>query len=149
MHLQKLKDELCSGRILHTPDYITGFVIQKDASDFAVGACLLQMSNGRECPIMFASSKLTTAMVKWSIVEREAYAIIFALKKFDSIIFGCDVRVMTDHNPLKFLAECAPTSGKLTRWALVLQRYSVKIEHRASVCNGNCQDFDFCCRSSV
>src|ERR1700690_3559231 len=102
------------------------------------GPVCCQIYDGRECPIMFASSTLSPTQAKWSIVEREAYAIIFVLKKFDSIIFGCDVRVMTDHNPLKFLAECAPTSGKLTRWALALQRYSVRIEHRAGVCNSNC-----------
>ena len=135
---EKLKEELCNGRILHTPCYDKGFVIQTDASDFAVGACLLQMCDERECPIMFASSTLSPTQARWSIVEREAYAIIFALKKFDSIIFGCDVTVLTDHNPLKYLAECALTSGKLTRWALALQRYSVKIEHRAGICNSNC-----------
>jgi hypothetical protein len=135
---EKLKEELCNGNILHMPCYDQDFVIQTDASDFAVGACLLQIVDGRECPIMFASSTLTPTQARWSIVEREAYAIIFALKKFDAIIFGCAVKMLTDHNPLKFLAECAPSSSKLTRWLLALARYQVKIEHRAGVCNGNC-----------
>ena len=77
---EKLKEELCSGNILHMPCYDQEFVIQTDASDFSVGACLLQMVDGRECPIMFASSTLTPTQARWSIVEREAYAIIFALK---------------------------------------------------------------------
>jgi len=134
---EKLKAELCSGVILHTPCYDQDFVIQTDASDFAVGACLLQIRNGRECPIMFASSKLTLTQARWSIIEREAYAIIFALRKFDAIVFGCKVIVMTDHDPLQYLAKCAPSSGKLTRWALAIQRYSVEIQHRAGVCNQN------------
>jgi hypothetical protein len=134
---EQLKDALCSGTILHTPSYLQGFVIQTDASDTAVGACLLQMKEDRECPMMFASCKLNEQQKRWSVVEREAFAIIFALRKFDSIVFGCDIEVYTDHNPLQYLAQCAPSSGKLTRWALAIQRYSVKIRHRSGAQNRN------------
>ena len=38
-------------------------------------------------------------------IEREAYAYVFALKKFPNFIFAC--------NPLLYLWECAPKSARL------------------------------------
>ena len=37
---------------------------------------------GFEKPIAFASAKLSSAQMAWSAIEREAYAVIFALRKF-------------------------------------------------------------------
>ena len=56
----------------------------------------------------------------WSAIEREAYAVIFALKKFRNFIFATKINIFSDHNPLMYLRECAPKSSKLTRWALAL-----------------------------
>ena len=53
-----------------------------------------------------------------STFEREAFAVIYALRKFRNFVFATDVTIFSDHNPLMYLRECAPKSAKLTRWAL-------------------------------
>jgi hypothetical protein len=133
-----LKRALCSTTVLRTAKYDRDFLIQCDASNYAVGACLAQVDDeGHEHPICFASSKLSDTQQKWSTIEKEGYAIIFALKKFDHVVYGNNIVIYSDHNPLHFLSESVPKSSKLTRWSLALQRYNIKIVHRPGVDNGN------------
>ena len=97
-----------------------------DASNSAVGCCLVQWSvEGFEKPIAFASAQLSQTQISWSVVEKEAYAVIFALKKFANFLFATKVTVFSDHNPLMYLKDCAPRSAKLTRWALALQEFEL------------------------
>jgi len=132
----KLKECLCNSVTLHTPIPDRPFIIRTDASDYAVGACLSQSTEeGVELPIAFASAKLTDVQTRWSTIEKEAFAVIFALQKFDVIVYGARIELFSDHNPLKYLVNCAPKSAKLTRWALSLSRYDIHVHHIKGVEN--------------
>jgi RNase H-like domain found in reverse transcriptase/Reverse transcriptase (RNA-dependent DNA polymerase) len=134
-----IKQALCSTRVLRSACFEKDFYVQTDASKVAVGACLSQLDDeGDDYPIAFASCKLSTAQQNWSTVEREAFAIIFALKRFDHWLFGSKVIVVSDHNPLSYLLNCVPKSSKLMRWALALQRYNIVVKHRPGRLHGNC-----------
>ena len=52
---------------------------------------------------------------------------IWALGKYRTLLYGASVVVVSDH--LRFLAENAPHSAKLTRWALALQDYDITLKH--------------------
>jgi len=133
-----LKAALISTEVLGTPQTDRSFQIQCDASEYAVGCCLSQLNdNGVEQPIAFASAKLTDTQTRWSTLEKEAYAVIYAFKQFDHLIFGAHVDVFTDHNPLQFMIDNGPKSSKLTRWALYLSRYEITIHHKAGCLNKN------------
>ncbi len=55
-----------------------------DASDFGVGAVLLQDDAiGLERPVCYFSNKLDIHQKHYSAIEKEALAIILALKHFD------------------------------------------------------------------
>jgi len=98
---------------------------------FAVGCCLAQADeSGAEFPTAYGSQRLTASQVPWSTVEKEAYAIIWAVSRFRTVIFGSPITVYLDHNPLRFLTECAPQSARLTRWALALQEYLIDIKYK-------------------
>jgi hypothetical protein len=86
-------------------------------------------SNGLYRPIAYASKKFTPTMTRWSAVEREAYSVIFALQQFEIMVFGCKIILYTDHDPLKYITDVIPTSSKLTRWMLALQRFQISIHH--------------------
>jgi hypothetical protein len=131
-----LKEALAQAATLYSPSADKPFIIRTDASDYAVGAVLAQVDNmNQEYPIAFASAKLSGAQLNWSTIEKEAYAIIYALQKFDYLVFGREIHLFTDHNPLQYLAISAPKSAKLTRWALSLSRYNMKISHTPGVEN--------------
>jgi len=84
---------------------------------------------GREHPIAFASQKLSGSQLNWAIIEKEAYAIIWALNKFRDIVYGAHIIIRCDHNPLQYIRECAPKSAKLLRWALALQEFDVDVQY--------------------
>jgi hypothetical protein len=132
----KLKQALISAVGVYTPDYSKRFIISCDASDRAVAGCLSQIdSTGVERPIAFISAKLNPTQSKWSTIEKESYACLYALKSFDMYVYGAEIDLITDNNPLVYLAKCSPRSPKLERWILGLQRWNLSIQHRAGKLN--------------
>ncbi len=126
-----LKDKLCHATQLKTPDINKPFTIYTDASDIAVSGCLSQTDEtGEEFPIAFTSAKLNQTQQNWSTIEKESFAVIHSLKKFDSLVFGCQITIYTDHSPLTFLKQSTPPNPKLVRWALSLERYNLILKHR-------------------
>ncbi len=85
--------------------------------------------DGVDRPLAFASAKFTDVQKRWSVIEKEGFAVIFALRKFDRLVFGNHIELYTDHNPLQYLVSCIPKSAKLTRWSLALQRYDLVVKH--------------------
>ncbi|GBM10122.1 Retrovirus-related Pol polyprotein from transposon opus [Araneus ventricosus] len=130
LSFQELKNLLCEAPTLYTPDPKKSYVIQCDASSYGVGACLSQRDDkGNLYPISFASQKFNKVQQNWATIEREAYAVVWSIKKFENYVFGANIEIITDHNPLTFLQKSAPQSAKLQRWALALQRYNIHISH--------------------
>lgn len=106
------------------------FGIYCDASNIAVGSCLIQWTaEGQEVPISFASSKLVGSQISWATIEKEAYAVIWSLNKFRTWIFGSHVTVFSDSNPLTYLTSNVPKSAKLTRWSLALQQFNISFKY--------------------
>jgi len=127
----QLREVLCSPHVLRIPRIGHPFVLHTDASGVAVGATLGQLDEeGVEQPLAFASQKLTETQCAWSTIEREAYAIIWALNRFRDTIFGAQITVVSDHNPLQYIRDCAPKSAKLLRWALALQEFDLIVKYK-------------------
>ncbi|EEC16152.1 polyprotein of retroviral origin, putative, partial [Ixodes scapularis] len=94
--LIKLKDSLCNAVALYTPEPREPYWPFPDASATAAGACLAQVGeDGAEKPIAFASHRFTPTQTRWSTIEREAFAIIWALKEFDYWLFGARIHVVS------------------------------------------------------
>ena len=127
----ELKHRACTSPVLISPRFGEPFLMFTDASMTSVGCCLAQLdADNHEHPVAYASHKLSATQSALSTIEREAYAVIWSLKRFRDIIFGCHITVYTDHDPLKYLRETAPKSAKLTRWSLALQEFNVTIQYK-------------------
>ena len=125
-----LQRSLSSPPVLAIPCVGESFVLHTDASGFAVGAALGQCDRkGVERPIAFASQKLSGSQLGWAVIEKEAYAIIWALNRLREIIFGSRITVLCDHNPLQYIREYAPKSAKLLRWSLALHEFDVEVKY--------------------
>ena len=72
-------------------------MIQCDASKKGNGAVLLQESK----PVMYMSRALTETEQRYSNIERELLAIVFALERLNHYTFGRTITVQSDHQPLQ------------------------------------------------
>ncbi|XP_075062103.1 uncharacterized protein LOC142150817 [Mixophyes fleayi] len=123
---------------LGAPDFDRRFTVQTDASNYGLGAVLSQVNQqGEEHPILYLSRKLLPREVAYAVVEKECLAIVWALQKLQSYLYGRDFTVITDHNPLSWLHRVAGDNGKLLRWSLTLQQYTFTVQHRKGSHHGN------------
>jgi len=91
--------------------------------------------DGSERPIANASKTLTRSQRNYSQIQKEAMAIVYALKKFYHYLFGRRFIVVTDHKPLLTLfgpekATPSLAANRLARWALFLNQFSYQIVYR-------------------
>ena len=134
----KLKELLCSAadQPLSIIDWAKPFNIHTDASDYMVAGILSQTGeDGNEHPTAFYSKKLSDTQRAWSTIEKEAFAVLEALNRFRSWIFGYKIFIYSDHNPLSYLTESVPKSAKLLRWALALQNFDICFKYKAGNSN--------------
>ena len=100
--------------------------IQCDASKKGLGAVLLQESK----PVMHVSRALTETEQRYSNIERELLAIVFALERLNHYTFGRTITVQSDHQPLQSIwkKSIVSTSPRLQRLLLRLAHYDLNIE---------------------
>ncbi|XP_059223172.1 uncharacterized protein LOC131996977 [Stomoxys calcitrans] len=128
---EDLKSILSSAPVLHSPDFSQPFFIHCDASKTGIGGVLVQKNaEGDEFPVAFMSKKLNQAQRNYSVTEQECLAAMLCIKKFRAYVEGHEFTVITDHASLKWLMSQTDLSTRLARWALKLQGYRFKIEHR-------------------
>ena len=135
---QHLKETLIGDPVLRIADPSKPFVLQTDASDRGLGAVLSQVdTQGEEHPVAYASRKLFPRERKYSVIEKECLALVWALKVFHVYLFGQEFVVETDHQPLSWLGWMRNSNAQLTRWSLQIQPYRMTMRHRSGPQNGN------------
>ena len=101
--------------------------LHTDASDYGIGGYLFQIINGEHRPVAFMSKSLTGAELRWSTIEKECYAIVYSLKKFEHLIRDTKFTLRTDHKNLTYINS--ESNAKVTRWKLLIQNYDFNIEY--------------------
>ena len=132
-----LKSKLTSPPILGYPDFSQPFILHSDASANAIGAVLSQLQSGKETVISYWSRQLSKAERNYSTIEREALAVVCAVKEFYPYLYGFQFTLVTDHNPLTSIKDLKDTSGRLARWMLYLQQFNFTFQHRSGKLHGN------------
>ena len=134
---------LCSSELLIHYDPERKLVLHCDASPYGIGAVLSHVSDDEtDRPVAFTSRSLSKAERNYSQIEREALAIIYAVKKFHQYLYGRHFHLVTDHKPLLgLLSEGKPIpsmcAARMQRWALLLASYDYTLEYRKGIHNGN------------
>lgn len=125
---EEMKRRICEAPILQyfstDENVITRLFV--DASDQALGACLMQGKSEMK-PVAFASRKLTDAEKRYAITEKECLGLIWALSYFKQYLWGLEFEVVTDHRALVWLRTKRDMNGRLARWALAIQPWNFKI----------------------
>jgi hypothetical protein len=84
-----LKMAFTSAPILIHPDPAKPFIVETDASDFALGAILSQFGiDGLQHPVAFYSRKLTNVEINYQVYDKELLAIITAFEQWRPYLAG-------------------------------------------------------------
>jgi hypothetical protein len=103
-------------------------VLQCDASMNGLGACLLQNNQ----PVAYASRSLTPTEVQYAQIEKEMLAIVFGMERFESYLYGRNVKVESDHKPLESILKKSLLSApkRLQRMMLRLQKFELEVVYK-------------------
>lgn len=125
-----IKDALVSAPILTCPNFDHPFILQTDASSYAVGSVLTQRYDDREHVICYLSRTLSRQERKYSATERELLSVLWSIEKLRCFLEGAKFSVVTDCYSLQWLDNLKNPQGRLGRWALRLQQFDYTVVHR-------------------
>ena len=121
----EIKSEL-SDAVLVVPSSDEELIIRTDASDSCIAA-VLQTSSGQ--PVSFLSRVLTDAEKRYDIVEKEALAVYWGIRRSRMFLLGRKFKVLSDHKPIQYLFNSDKVSPKLLRWRLALQEFDFQVTY--------------------
>ena len=127
---KKIKNRLSLPLVISFPDFSQLFTLTTDASNVACGTILMQEAdNGKKKITAVASHSFNPMEQNWSTTEREAYAIKWAILKFDSFLRNHTFVVFTDHRSLTYLHQQEFNNAKIQCWQEEISCYKFMLEY--------------------
>ena len=141
---QILKQALISDPIMAYPRAEGQYVLDTDASGFAIGAVLSQMQPDEsgelvERVISYGSRTLQGRERRYCTRRRELLAIVDFVKRFRPYLYGRHVLIRTDHASLKYLKTQNNPDDQFARWVERLEEtlYTIEIRKGTKHCNAD------------
>ena len=136
---QTLRDLMVEpGRVLRPVDRNRELILHTDWSVHGIGAVLGQKNeDGNEYMCACISRSLNKHERNYPSYKGELLALAWAVRMFRQHLHGVKFRLVTDHQPLKWLMDARDLNGQYARWQMLLQEYDFQIEHRAGVKHAN------------
>ena len=132
--IKVLKDDLSSAA-LGAIDETLPFVLETDASDNAISATL----NQQDRPVAFFSRTLTSNERRHVSVEKEALAIVEAVRKWAHLLTGRRFKIVTDQRSVAFMYDNNNhgkiKNDKVLRWRMELSEFAFDIAYRSGKLN--------------
>ena len=132
-----LKQRLASAPILAMSKDDGKFILDVDASEFAVGAVLQQEQDGLLRVIGYSSKSFNTHEKNYCITRKELAAIIFGLSQYRQYLLGRAFAIRTDHAALTYLLTAKTPIGQQARWLDFMSEFNFEIIHRAGISHIN------------
>jgi hypothetical protein len=126
-----LKDKLTNAPALLLPNWDLPFYVVCDASDFALGATLMQDQGNGLQPVAYEGRKMTESEVNYVTTDKENLALVHALRTWRCYLEGRKCTIETDHEALKALLNKEdPSNKRRNRWIELLANFEMDIIHK-------------------
>jgi ribonuclease HI len=126
---EHIKKVISEAPVLTSPDYLKDFLIFSFASQHTIAAVLLQKDDeGFERPIAFFSKSLRDAELKYDIMEKQAYAMVKALKAFRTYVLHSRIIAYVPTSVVKDILVQPDSDGKRGRWLAKIQEFDLEIK---------------------
>lgn len=127
---------ISSDPILTLPDFTVPFELTTDASNYGAGAVLYQRRGTRGSErerhvVGYYSYTFTKAEQNYSTTEKEALAVVLAIRYFRSYLEGAKFKLFTDHLALTHLLNGSQPKGRVARWISEIQQFDFEVAHRS------------------
>ena len=127
---QSLVDELTSEPLVQPYTLDKEVTLTTDASEKTIGGVLTKNDH----PVIYISRNLTSAEHKYSNIEREALAVVFAVTRLRQFLLGRKFTLRTDHKPIQYIFNRSNqipkiVSARLARWAITLMAYDYDVQY--------------------
>ncbi len=119
---EEVKKTISQETLLNFPDFNKEFHIYTDASDYQLGAVIMQDNK----PLAFYSRKLTPTQKRYTTGEQELLSIVETVKELRNILLGQQLIIHTDH---KNILYGNMTNDRIARWRLALEEYGPEYRH--------------------
>ena len=125
--------------VIFNPDLPT--TLTTDACDYAMGACLTQTYEQGERPVAFISKTFNDTEMKYTLWEKELYAVIWSVHQFRPYLLNIHFTIRSDNKPTtqvlvsSSLRTSTTTTNRVNRWILSLQPFKFTIQHHPGKSN--------------
>ncbi|KAH9244901.1 hypothetical protein BASA81_017660 [Batrachochytrium salamandrivorans] len=134
-----LKKAFKDNVILTHADESQEFLVEVDASDFAVAGVLSQYNSQRDLqPVAFFSRQMVPAERNYEIYDKELLAIAVCLKEWRHFLQNSikPFTILSDHKSLEYFMTTKQLTRRQARWAELLSEYDFRLSYRPGSHNG-------------
>jgi hypothetical protein len=125
----QIKKALTEAPVLISPDYFKDFMIFSFASFDTVATVLLQKNDqGQEQPIAFFSKALRDAELRYEIMEKQAYALVKALKAFRVYVLHSKIIAYVPSTSVKDILTQPDIDGRRSKWITKILEFDLEIK---------------------
>ena len=128
---QELKTRLTTAPILAVPETGKDYTVYCDASKNGLGCVLMQDRK----VITYGSRQLKPHEVNYPTHDLELAAVVFALKRWRSFLYGAKCELYTDHKSLKYLFTQKVLNMRQRRWLELIKDYDLTINYTPGKAN--------------
>ena len=110
---EDLKKLLCEAPVLKKPNQSKDWILDCDASDFALGSILGQEDQDQQVHLVYYYSRqFQSSELNYSTTDKEYLAVVASVKKFRPYILGKKVLVNTDHAAIRWIINKVDLQGR-------------------------------------
>ncbi|XP_042446637.1 uncharacterized protein LOC122031607 [Zingiber officinale] len=129
---EELKQYLSSLPILAKPIVGEPLWIYLSSTEYAVGSTLIRQEEGIQQPVYFLSHILKDAELRYTGLEKLAYALVLAARRLRPYFLAHSIILMTNSALGRVLLN-PEASGRLIKWTTELNEFDIQCQPRSAI----------------